>query len=62
MLTYVYRCSHCLKEIEVEQSINEEPLKQCEVCLTDTLERVIQPAGGFRIYGKGVYRQTTRFE
>ena len=60
MPTYVYRCTECGAELEVKQSMKDEPLKFCTECQTDSLKRVIQPAGGFRIYGRGVHKPTSR--
>lgn len=60
MPTYAYRCSNCGDEFETVQRMSEDPLKHCEKCDKDELKRVIQTAGGFRIYGRGVYRPTSR--
>jgi len=60
MPTYVYKCANCGAELEVRQSMKDEPLTQCTECETESLKRVIQPAGGFRIWGRGVQRPTSR--
>lgn len=61
MPTYVYECSNCGHGFETTQSIKDEPLTKCEMCKEDGLRRVPQLAvGGFRIYGKGVHKPTSR--
>ncbi len=60
MPTYVYQCTECGNEFETTQSMKDDPLKHCDKCDKDTLKRVIQPAGGFRIHGRGVHRPTSR--
>jgi putative FmdB family regulatory protein len=60
MPTYHYKCSNCGAEIEVTQSMKDEPLVHCPSCEEDTLEKVLHSAGGFRIYGRGVYKSTSR--
>lgn len=45
MPTYVYECSHCSDQFEVEQRITEDPLKTCRCGSTGTVKRVIQPVG-----------------
>lgn len=60
MPTYTYKCEKCNDEFELVQSMKDEPLKHCEKCGEDTLKKVIQTAGGFRIYGRGVHRPTSR--
>ena len=62
MPTYNYRCQECGHEFEVRQSMKDEPLKECPECEKERLQKVITPAGGFRIYGKGVHKPTTRIE
>lgn len=50
-LTYVYKCSKCGFEFEVEQRITDPPLKECKECGGE-LVKVIQPAG-FALKGDG---------
>lgn len=57
MATYTYKCNN--KECEnydsnfdVTQSMRDDSLVNCSVCKNDTLQRVITPAGSFRIPGE----------
>jgi putative FmdB family regulatory protein len=43
MPTYVYECSSCDKQFEVEQRITEEPLTSCACGSSGTVKRLIQP-------------------
>jgi putative FmdB family regulatory protein len=61
MATYAYRCENCGHEFETRQSMKDDPLVHCDQCNTDSLKRVIQPAGGFRIQGRGVHKPTSRY-
>ena len=52
MATYVYQCNECMTQFEIVQSMNDEPLKHCETCEKDTLNRMIMGnEGGVRIGG-----------
>lgn len=64
MPTYVYKCTACNKEFEVQQSITEPPLTHCtpEHCVKaykkkciGTVERIIQPTVPI-FTGKGFYQ------
>lgn len=61
MATYVYQCDNCGAAFEATQSMKDDPLTTCPDCGKDELKRVIQPAGGFRIQGRGVHRPTSRY-
>jgi len=61
MATYVYKCENCGHEFETTQSMKDDPLTHCDKCNKETLKRVVQPAGGFRINGRGVHRPTSRY-
>ena len=61
MATYVYKCQKCDFEFEAVQSMKDEPLTSCPHCREEALQRVIQPAGGFRIQGRGVHKPTSRY-
>lgn len=61
-MTYVYQCNNCNDSFETTQRIGDKPLVHCKKCNTDNLKRVIQPAGGFRIHGKGVHHPTSRLD
>jgi putative FmdB family regulatory protein len=54
MPIYEYACSHCGKELEVEQKISDPPLKSCPSCQRETLERLISRAA-FHLKGGGWY-------
>jgi len=43
MPTYVYECSSCQNQFEVEQRISESPLTSCSCGSEGTVKRVIQP-------------------
>ena len=45
MPTYVYECSKCNDQFEVEQRITENPLDSCRCGSTGTVKRLIQPVG-----------------
>lgn len=59
---YVCRNQDCLnfnKVFEVNQSIKDDKLKNCNYCKKDTLERLITKNNGFSINGIGVYQKGT---
>jgi len=60
MPTYSYACSNCGAELDIVQKMSDDKITQCTACNKETLERVITPAGGFRITGPGVYHPTSR--
>lgn len=62
MPTYNYRCQDCGHEFEIVQRMTDEPLKLCPSCDKEELKKIIGDSGGFRIYGRGVHKPTTRFE
>ncbi len=42
MPLYDYKCGKCESLLEdIDQSIKDEPLKDCPVCMTPSLERLI---------------------
>ncbi len=45
MPTYVYACSACNTQFEVEQRITENALDECKCGSKGTVKRVIQPVG-----------------
>jgi putative FmdB family regulatory protein len=55
MPTYVYECSSCASQFEVEQRITEPALDACACGSSGTVKRIIQPTavmfkgGGFHI-------------
>lgn len=62
MPTYNYKCESCGHELEIVQRMTDEPLKVCPSCDKEELKKIIGAGGGFRIYGKGVHKPTTRME
>ncbi len=54
MPIYVYRCSACDSEFEVQQRIVEAPLTSCPEGHEGTVKRVIQPVG-IAFKGSGFY-------
>ena len=55
MPTYDYRCKLCGHELEVFQSITDEPLKKCPKCGRRGLERLIGAGAGIIFKGSGFY-------
>jgi len=45
MPTYNYRCTNedCGEEIEIRQTMTDEPKTKCPVCHKETLRRVLAP-------------------
>lgn len=61
MITYTYRCSECNHQFDTQQRITDDPLKECPECKRPTLQKIVNSSGGgFRIWGRGVYKPTTR--
>lgn len=52
MPTYEYACNSCRYEFEEEQSIKDEPLKNCPACKHDSLKRLISKSS-FTLKGSG---------
>lgn len=55
MPTYEYACSSCGHEWEQEQSIKDDPLKDCPACKGATAKRQISKGTGFILKGGGWY-------
>jgi len=55
MPTYEYACSSCAHQWEFEQSIREDPLKECPRCHAQTARRQISRGTGFILKGGGWY-------
>ena len=55
MPTYDYRCGNCGHELEIFQSIKENPKRKCPACGAMKLERVIGAGAGFIFKGSGFY-------
>jgi len=65
MATYNLKCTECDEKFEVVQSMKAELPTDCVDCvekgIKGTLKQIISSAGGgFRIYGKGVHKPTSR--
>lgn len=54
-MTYEYKCRCCAHQFEAEQSIKDEPLKTCPVCLVAGLERLVSN-GAFVLKGDGWFK------
>lgn len=52
MPTYDYKCESCEAELELMQSIKQEPTKTCPTCGKETLKRLIT-GGTFVLKGDG---------
>ncbi len=67
MATYVYKCKSLECDIynipfEVEMSMKEPNLTKCPECGDESLQKVIETAGGgFRIGGMGVHKPTAHW-
>lgn len=55
MPLYEYSCKNC-GIIEVRQSINDVPLKNCPQCEKEKVERLISTTGAPHFRGKGFYQ------
>ncbi|HEY4026873.1 MAG TPA: FmdB family zinc ribbon protein [Candidatus Dormibacteraeota bacterium] len=53
MPIYGYRCSQCGHELEVRQSMSDEPLRVCPEC-SGSLRKLLYPVG-VQFKGKGFY-------
>ena len=52
MPIYEYACKSCGREFEVTQKISDEPLKECQHCSSNNIEKVISPSA-FVLKGSG---------
>ncbi len=44
MPVYVYHCDNCLKQTEIFQHFNDDPITVCPECKQPTLQKVYQVA------------------
>ncbi len=59
-MTYTYKCNGCGTVFDVKQRMADDKLTDCTDCKSkNVLERVLQVAGGFRIWGRGVNAPTS---
>ena len=59
MPLYAYRCESCQNELEVNQRMSENPLKDCPSCGEPSLRRVINRVGVV-FKGSGFYVTDTK--
>lgn len=55
-MIYEYMCSACNNEWEFEQSINDDKIKHCPVCLKETAKRLISKST-FILNGGGWFKE-----
>ena len=55
MPTYEYACTSCAHQWEIEQSMRDEPIKECANCHAQTARRQISRGTGFILKGGGWY-------
>jgi putative FmdB family regulatory protein len=55
MPTYDYVCTKCGHELEVFQSMKDEPLKKCPKCKKQGLKRLLGGGAGLIFKGSGFY-------
>ena len=60
MPTYDYRCDACGHELEIFQSITENPKRKCPECGKLKLQRVIGTGAGIIFKGSGFYETDYR--
>lgn len=53
MITYEYECGCCGNVLEVQQSIKDDPLKECPKCKVCALQRLISKNTTFVLKGDG---------
>jgi len=59
MPIYTYRCESCGVQFDRRQSFNDEPLRICPECQTETLRKVYLPVG-IVFKGSGFYATDNR--
>ena len=59
MPIYTYRCENCGVQFDRRQKFDEEPLKVCPECQTETLRKVYLPVG-IVFKGSGFYATDNR--
>lgn len=59
MPIYTYRCENCGVQFDRRQSFDDEPLKICPECQTETLRKVYLPVG-IVFKGSGFYATDNR--
>ncbi len=59
MPIYTYRCENCGVQFDRRQSFDDEPLKVCPECQTETLRKVYLPVG-IVFKGSGFYATDNR--
>lgn len=62
MPTYEYECQGCGEELEIFQSMKDDPLKKCPSCKKNKLKRKIGTGAGIIFKGSGFYETDYRSE
>ncbi len=55
MPTYAYICRACAHRFDVFQKISDEPVKICEKCQAERVERLPSAGVGLHFQGSGFY-------
>lgn len=55
MPIYIYKCTNCNTVLEKLQKINDEPLKDCNICNMPSMKKQIG-ATNFQLKGTGWYK------
>ncbi|MBW7894025.1 MAG: zinc ribbon domain-containing protein [Opitutaceae bacterium] len=55
MPTYDYVCTKCGHELEIFQSMKDDPLKKCPACKKQGLKRLLGSGAGLIFKGSGFY-------
>lgn len=56
MPLYDYQCTDCQKNWEIQQSIKDQPIKECPYCHNPTAQRLISQGSGVIFKGSGFYQ------
>ena len=62
MPTYDYECDACGHEMELFQSIKEDPIKKCPKCKKNKLRRLFGTGAAIMFKGSGFYETDYRSE
>lgn len=62
MPTYDYECDACGHEMELFQSITEDPIKKCPACRKNKLRRLFGTGAAIMFKGSGFYETDYRSE
>jgi len=57
MPTYTYECEKCEEGFEIVQKMSDDAIEDCPICKeTKSIKKIINPAGGFRLKGRGWFK------